>query len=166
MEKQAIIAVAFMGAVTSNVAEAKDRRARAHTVELATCPYSGQPPALSFVGDNITVAGIRFNLSQAEHASQFQQLLSVCNCSDATQPYERWRQARTMAAEKGGEAVLFALNASTDGLLADSDNEKQAIAEDAVEKATDFATQLAPLTRDVVATRKAFKATLEACEGP
>ena len=152
MEKQAIIAVAFMGAA-SNVAEAKDRRARAHTVELATCPYSGLPPALSFVGDNITVAGIKFNLSQAEHASQFQQLLSVCNCSDATQPYERWRQARTMAAEKGGEAVLFALNASTDALLADSD-EKQAIAT-RVPAATDFATSGAT-HRDVVATRKAF----------
>ena len=71
-----------------------------------------------------------------------------------------------MAAEKGAEAVLYALDASTDAMLADSDNEKQAIAEDAIERATDFATQLAPLTREVVVTRKTFKATLEACEGP
>lgn len=165
MEERPVIALAFLGTVASNVAEAKERKARAHTVELAARPYSGRPPALSFVGDNITVAGIKFNLSQAEHVSQFQQLLSVCDCSDATQPYERWRQARTLAAEKSAEAFLYALNASTDAMLADSDNEKQAIAEDAVEKTADFAAQLAPLTRDVVATRKAFKATLEACEG-
>ena len=155
-----------MGAVASNVAQAQERPARAHTVELAACPFSGRPSALAFVGDNITVAGIRFNLSQPEHASQFQRLLSVCNCSDATQPYERWRHARTTAAEMGAEAVLYALNASTDAMLADSNNEKQAIAEDAVEKATDFTTQLAPLTREAVATRKAFKAAFEACEGP
>ena len=166
MKTQAILSVAFMGAVASNVAEAKERRKMAHTVELATCPYSGPPPALSFVGDNITVAGIKFNLSRAEHASQFQQLLSVCSCSDATAPYEQWREARTVAAETSAEAVSYAVNASTDAILADSEREKQAIAEDAADKAAELAVKLPPLTRDVVAKRKAFRAALEACEGP
>lgn len=142
------------------------KRVKAHKLDLSTCPYNGLPPIESFVGDNITIAGIKFNLSRVAHAAKFQQLLAVCNCATATGPYTQWRQARSLVVAKSAEAGAYAMSATARAISAESDAERQAIAKDAAEKAAQLAAELAPLSTDSLAKKKVFQATFMACMAP
>jgi hypothetical protein len=145
-------------------AEARPEKAR--RVDLSACPYTGLPPVESFIGDNLTIAGIRFNLSRASDATQLQQLLMVCNAAPALTPYVEWKQAHTMVVAKAAQMTAYAVSATARAINADTDKEKRQIAADAAEAAAQLTAELVPLTSDAGAKKQVFQATLMGCMAP
>jgi len=145
---------------------AEARRNKVKNLDLSTCPYSGLPQIEAFAGDNITIAGNRFNLTRVAHASAFQQLLMVCNASAALTPYVEWKQARALVVAKSAEAAAYAISATTRALNAETDKEKQAIAAEATAAAARFASELVPLAATANAKKQSFQATFMASVAP
>ncbi len=145
---------------------AEARKVKPDDLDLTTCPYSGLPPVDNFVDDNITIDGVKFNLSRAKHAAAFQQMLVVCNCPGAVEPFTLWKTARLMVVAKSAEATAYAVSAAAKAISADSDAEKRKIAADAAAAAARFAGELTPLSVDAVAKKKMFQATFMACAAP
>jgi hypothetical protein len=148
----------------TGVAEA--RKVKPDDLDLTTCPYSGPPPVDNFVDDNITIEGVKFNLSRAKHAAAFQQMLVVCNCAAAVEPFTLWKTARLMVVAKSAEATAYAVSAAAKAISAESDAEKKKIAADAAAVAARYAAELTPLSVDAVAKKKMFQATFMGCVAP
>jgi hypothetical protein len=160
-------AVALVASVQFAITDdAEAKKLKPDDIDLSTCPYSGLPPIDGFVDDNITIDGVKFNLSRAKHAAAFQQLLMVCNCASAMEPYTLWKQARLLVVVKSAEAAAYGVSAAIKAANAETEKEKRKIAADAAEAAARFAAELTPLGVDAVAKKKLFEATFMACPAP
>ena len=127
--------------------------AEKQNLEFDSCPYDGFPTIESFEGNSIVVSGYKFNLIRINHMIAFQKMLSLCNASSVIPLYTDWKQAQGLVAAKTTEASLYAINAAKKIDEAKTEKEKEALKQDAMNKATQFANELVPL----VATSKAKK---------
>ena len=153
-------------ALAQPVSVAFARPEKAKKVDMAVCPYSGLPPIEAFVGDNITVADIRFNLSRAGDASKFQQLLAVCNATVALPSYIEWKQAHALVVAKSAQMSAYAVSTGAKLMTAKTDEEKRQIAADGAAAAAQFTAELVPLGTDANAKKQMFQATFMGCVAP
>jgi hypothetical protein len=161
-----LLATGALWAMASQEGDAHARPQKARKVDLSACPYSGLPPIEGFIGDNLTIAGVKFNLSRASDASQFQQLLTVCNATAALTPYIEWKQAHALVVAKSAQMTAYTVSATARAINAETDNEKRKIAAEAVDAAAQFTAELVPLTADAGAKKQVFQATLMGCIAP